>query len=157
MAIWRLITHHDKGKTGVMLTAYQRNSCIALGWGNIGDLNLIRPANPVTIRNAIKSITNYASLRGSLSPGVGGRCLSGFFNDMQLGDLVILGDGEGNFTDVVEVTGRPYHWVTPALDGWDYNHCRSIIWRPNLNGRTLWEQHPREPGWGPRWALIRLL
>lgn len=75
---------------------------------------------------------------------------------MREGDIVILSLGKGPVRDVVEVAG-PYEYVKPAVDGDDYNHYRRVIWRMDLDGRDLREQHPLAPSWNRRWALVRLM
>jgi len=153
MAIWRLITHHLYPEQ--MLETYRNNSCIAMGWGQIGDLRRLRPADWVTIRDAIKGIGNYKNLRGAVGAGPGGRCLWGFYTEMRSEDLVILSVGNGPLRDVVKVAGD-YEWREPPIDGDDYNHCRHVEWT-NYDGKELWHRHAIAGGWNKRWTLIQLV
>ena len=148
MGIWRLVTHHLYATR--MLETYRSSSCIALGWGKVGDLSLLRPSDPDAIAKAIQR--TYPGLRNS---GAGGRCLWCFYHKMQDGDLVILGVGNGPERDVVKVTG-PYEWTDTPIDGNDYSHYRRVQWT-NLDGKELWRQHRLAPGCNRRWALIRLI
>ena len=166
MAIWRLVTHHERPEEA--LQAYKRGlpgkgQFVALGWGATGDLLALRPANSCviqrTILNANDRYPSYATLQSAIS---GGRCLWAFYNEMQLGDLVILSIGKGPLQDVCEVMGT-YEWLpTPVFPGTypnsDYQHIRRVKWRQDLDGTVIWRQRGGRPslGWNLRWALIQL-
>jgi hypothetical protein len=164
MKTWRLITHHQTHLKQQAFERYWQGGFIALGWGAIGDLRELQPLNRAQIQrnigNVNQAIPNYASPASAVS---GGWCLWGLYYEMQIGDLVILGLGNGPLQNVVEVTGD-YEWIPQpvfpgALPDADYQHIRRVKQRPDLNGRLLWEQHDGRPapGWFIRRALIQLL
>jgi predicted Mrr-cat superfamily restriction endonuclease len=153
MAIWRLVTHHFHPQQ--MLETYRNNSCIAMGWGQVGDIRALRPTDAAAIRNAIKGIRSYVNLGGVLGAGPAGRSLWGFYSEMQCGDLVILSIGHGPLRDVFRVTGD-YEWRELPIDGDDYNHYRAVE-PANCDGKEIWGRHAIATGWNKRWALIQLM
>jgi len=156
MATWRLVTHHgNKESRKSALETYRSGEFIALGWGLIGDLQAWLPPDKDAIRIAIQKIPNFATHQ---SAGQGGRCLWGFYQEMQPKDLVILSIGQGPLRDVVIVTGD-YEWRdTPVLRDDDYHNRRNVMWVSGQDGREIWEEHGGRPaeGWNRMWPLMRL-
>lgn len=156
MNYWRLVTHHRN--PAVALVEYQQRGMIALGWGAVGDLRAWQPGGPATIRRALLNIPGYVSSQSATS---GGQCLWGFYHEMHKGDLIVLALGKhgGVQPDVVEVT-KEYEWIpTPVFPGNDlsendYHHIHRVKWRPDLDGRGLWQSRRPPLPWYR--ALIRL-
>lgn len=149
MNTWRLVTNNVDPEDA--LRRYLQDGFIALGWGLVGDLRVLRPSSASEIGEAIRRVAEYAPLNNS---GQGGRCLWGFYDQMKIGDLVILSIGQGPLRHVIEVTGDYDYWNdrhVPAPPG-DYYHCRVVKHRGDLDGRNLWTGPA--PGWNRRWALV---
>jgi predicted Mrr-cat superfamily restriction endonuclease len=147
MRVWRLITHH--GEPDRALGLYRRGF-IALGWGGIGDLREHRPADPVAIQSAIRR--TYPDLSNEVE---GSRSLWGFWQEMALGDYVILSTGKKR-AHVMRVSGEYYWMKLPHPTIGDYQHRRpaeSTLENPD----ALWNRSGgmTDDSWNIRWALIR--
>ena len=149
--LWRLITHHEYPDDA--LKWYLNHSLIALGWGDIGDLQ----NQQINYQTDISALCNQAYGPGNTNNGECGRCLWDFWKIMTIGDLVILGTGGGYRACVVEVTGNYFFDVTyppgvnaQNLDGYYY---RREVKRTNYNADVLWRKSNLAPGANIRFAL----
>lgn len=119
-AVWRLIAHHEDA-AGV-IAQIRRTGIIWMGWGEIGDL---RQANYVSGSHIGRTLSKISPER--TNSGFGGASLWRFYNDIQIGDLVIVSSKQGRQV-TVQVTG-PYQYsqaspLPPLTEG--YRHCRSV-------------------------------
>lgn len=151
MNIWRMVTHHINPQH--LLEVYRNSSNIALGWGQVGDLRVLRPNSDSDIRKSI--IDTYKETLPVQSAVSGGRCLWAFYHEMKIGDLVIMSVGKGPEGSVAEIKGD-YKWISTPVDNDDYHHIRRVIWRYDLDGGNIWNKHVIASNWNPMWALIRL-
>lgn len=85
MKVWRLITHH--ADPGGALDWCWRNRRIAIGWGQIGNIDVEGYNSASEIADAITQ--HYPNDAGS----GGGPSLWNFYKKMQKDDLVILSTG----------------------------------------------------------------
>ncbi len=154
MQFWRLITHHKNPDDA--LDWYQKHNVIALGWGNIGNL---QGKQQVNNQHDIAALYNNAYPKKNA--GECGRCLWDFWNVMAIGDLVILGKGKGHRFCVVKVVddyffskNYPPNVNAQMLD--DYYHRRAVV-PTNHNVNNIWKQHAQAAhGANIRHALCQL-
>ncbi len=147
--LWRLITHHEYPDDA--LQWYLNHSLIALGWGDIGDLQ----NQQINCQTDISVLCNQ--VYGPGNTGECGRCLWDFWQIMATGDLVILGTGGGYRACVVEVVGNYFFDITyppsvnaQRLDGYYY---RREVKLTNYNADVLWRRSNLAPGANIRFAL----
>jgi len=152
--VWRLITHHTNPDEALIW--YQEHNLIALGWGNIGNLQ----NQQVNNQHDIAALYNQVYSQGNA--GECGRCLWDFWNVMAIGDLVILGIGKGRRACVVEVVGNylfnnnyPPNVNAQMLDG--YYHRRAVM-PTKHEANDIWKQNALPaPGANIRHALCQLI
>ncbi len=149
MTVWRLITHHSYPTEAYQW--YQSNKIIALGWGAIGDLRI-----PGSICNQ-KDISTLckSAYAGITNAGACGHCLWKFWQDMKIGDLVIL-SAEGQRKAVVEIVSDYFFDTTTPHPDLDYYHRREVTFTDS-NPDKLWKQHPLAPGANMHFPLCELV
>jgi len=145
-AIWRLISHHERAKES--LAWMENHNIIAIGWSDIGDLDELRPSDSADIGRRIREV--YPDLDNSAQ---GGPSLWNLYQEMQIGDLVIVAaDGTRS---VMEVAGD-YFFADQSDRGIGYRHQRAAV-LTTLNADRLWEEIGRdvEKGQNLRWTLAK--
>lgn len=145
MAIWRLITHHTHPKDA--LNWYLQHHIIALGWGDyVDDLRRLIVGNQQAI----------AKLVDEGNKGECGRCLWDFWQEMKLGDLVILRFDSVNHA-VVRITSDYFFDQTypPNFNQiqWDGYYHRRRIEPTQQDPDLLWKQTEFGLGTSKRFAL----
>ena len=149
MRIWRLIAHHRDPDSAIAWFQNQRR--ITIGWSLIGDLRVSQPQTAKDISDMIHE--KYPTQRNAQ---LGGPSLWRFYDEMRVGDLVIVSDGHRRRL-VMEVDSD-YQWdSTPSqVAGRDYQHWRgaSVVLQ---NPDELWRQCGSGPASGEniRWTLAR--
>jgi len=149
MRIWRLIAHHRDPDSAIAW--FQNQGRITIGWSLIGDLRVSQPQTAKDISDMIHE--KYPTQRNAQ---LGGPSLWRFYDEMRVGDLVIVSDGHRRRL-VMEVDGD-YQWdSTPSqVAGRDYQHWRgaSVVLQ---NPDELWRQCGSGPASGEniRWTLAR--
>src|SRR5437870_5607310 len=101
--VWRLISHNNDRDRAVAWT--KQTGYIAIGWGEIGDIDKQGFRSAKEISQAIKRA--YPQLGNSTD---GGASLWRFYHELKTGDLVIL-----NRDLVVEIAG-PYAFMENRRD-----------------------------------------
>ena len=144
MAIWRLVTHHAEQDRA--LNDSVRHCHIALGWSRVGNLRAF--FDPYAISERAKEM--YPDNRNC---SVSGPQLWKFYQEMKMGDLVIL-SANGRRQRVMEVISE-YVFDPEASDETSYAHKRHAI-PVEMDANELWKQ---AGGMAPRqaiyWSLIR--
>jgi hypothetical protein len=146
--VWRLTAHHDH-PAEALRWAKEKN-ILAIGWGNIGDLQKLKPASKKTISDAIGKTYPALGNRGS-----GGVCLEDFLFRMKIGDLVIV-NANGKRRFVMEVAGKyGFEIESPREPIGDYRHQRRGEFL-SIDPERLWRAVGREvkAGHNIRWPLI---
>lgn len=157
MNVWRLITHHEQPEE--VLEWSRKNGRIAAGWGRVGDLSKGTYTSPGDIARAIRQFHPKRD-----NAHLGGPSLWHFYQDMEIGDLVILSLGtQGGRKLVMRVEG-PYMYVrteeTPLYKEYphdpSYNHQRKAV-ITGLDPDTLWYEAGAKEAKGDniRWTLIK--
>jgi hypothetical protein len=147
--VWRLDAHpSDAGRAARWFT---RESLIALGWGDVGDLRRRAPTSSASIAGMIRQVDP-----DSLDSQVGGHALWSFFREVAVGDLILVGDGSAG-DPVMRIDGE-YEWtgqVSPVAPG-DYQHRRRAT-LTTIDGAELWAACNRRlaDGQDHRWRLTR--
>ena len=146
--VWRLIAHHENPEWAVDWS--RQNERIAVGWGRIGDIRQQGYRSAKEIGAAIRR--EYPGLPNS---GLGGPSLWNLYNDVGLGDLVILGY-KGKRLAVFEVQGEYEYQPTDPSYWYPYPHQRHARLR-SLDPEQLWRAAEAGPGKGQssRWTLFR--
>lgn len=149
MRIWRLIGHHSDPDSAI--ERFRTHRGIAIGWGKVGDLRRARVAGPTEIAALIRQ--RYPRNRNA---HLGGPSLWRFYDRMQTGDLVILGNGQHRRL-VMRIDGE-YSWNEDfsAVPGDDYHHLRPasvVLEDPD----KLWHRCGSSVARGEnaRWTLAR--
>jgi predicted Mrr-cat superfamily restriction endonuclease len=147
--IWRVIAHHKDPEKAVLWC--QKNSRIAIGWGNIGDLRQFAPQDASAIISRIQEI--YPELHNA---NLGGPSLWRLYSEMEIGDWVIL-SGHSRRRAVMRITGN-YEWTDDRqseLSG-TYYHQRSAE-TTEYEPDKLWRNCGAKEAVGEniRWTLIR--
>ncbi len=118
MNVWRLKTHHDN-PTGA-LAWIRKNQKIALGWGLIGDLNQRGYNSAAKVGAAMRQHYPNANNTGS-----GGPSVWNFYDQLKIGDLVILSALAPRVL-VVEVVGNYEFDNHNAPVSGEYWHQRAV-------------------------------
>ena len=100
MNIWRLIPHHERPADFAGWSS--RNGTIAIGWGLMGDLRQHRFHNEDELK---RLVTHAHPTYSANSRANGGRSLWRFYDQMQVGDLVII-SASGSRKQTMRVTGE---------------------------------------------------
>ncbi len=135
--VWRLIPHHER--RDLALEWIRSAKRIAIGWGKIGDLDLISPRSSQDISNAVDR--HYPTLKNASN---GGRSLWNLYHEMQKGDLVIVSGSKKSRELVVEIAGD-YEYSDEALTvngetlSAEYYFHRPVL-ISDLNPDTLWAE-----------------
>jgi predicted Mrr-cat superfamily restriction endonuclease len=132
MHVWRLIiTHHSDPEP--MLRWVKNTGRLAIGWGNIGNINKNRYFSPQDISDAIK--LNYPRLNNA---GHGGASLYHFCYNVQRGDLVIINKSGKRYL-VMEVEGDyEFNSTSEKPPSADYHHQRKASVLP-IDADKLWQ------------------
>lgn len=154
MQIWRLIPWAVRYGTSPTIVSGRMlsNHRIALGWSLIGDLTQVQPASAASISQLIKINPGYIGLPNSPQ---GGRCLWALYQEMRLGDLVII-TVEGTRWKVMKVASEYIYEQDDALVKDDLWHRR--VAEPTVeSAEKLWHNHVVAPTWNIRWPLVKLV
>ncbi len=149
MAVWRLITHHESPER--QAHAFLDFGWIAIGWTSVGDLRKSRPTGPADISSCIREAHET-------SDGIshGGASLWRFYQDMNIGDLVILASAKNRFA-VVRVSGD-YTFVpekrAEVLGGYTHRRAADFV---DFDPDALWQACGARfaAGENSRWTLAR--
>ncbi|BCM90371.1 hypothetical protein IAD21_02223 [Abditibacteriota bacterium] len=119
--VWRLIAHHENRAAAIAWT--KQNHRIAIGWDCVGDIGTRGYKNASDIAREIAAA--YAlGQHPYRNSGAGGASLWGLYDDMQIGDAVIL-VAHGREL-VVKVTG-PYEFNPHNISALgNYYHQREV-------------------------------
>lgn len=151
MNIWRLISFHEEALKPQVTQRFIDHGRIAIGWGNIGNLN--QYATKAAIGEAIRH--HYINPTNS---NIGGPSLWHMCANVQVGDLVIV-DAQKAWARVVEVTSG-YEWSNAqpnVVDFPDYWHQRSIIPRDDIDASQLLKVTGTRPSPGQSAQLVLFL
>ncbi|WP_290888908.1 HNH endonuclease [Arenimonas sp.] len=145
MGIWRLIAHHDDPYRAI--EEMKDRSRIAIGWTAIGDLRQLDIQGPSGITALISD--SYPELDNA---HLGGPSLWNLYQNMKLGDLVIL-NARSRRVCVLEVTG-PYIYEEGLGQVLGYAHQRPAC-LTDLNPDDLWNRSGFKVSHGQnvRWTL----
>lgn len=143
MNIWRLIAHHKDCKNAIKLM--KKSNKLAIGWPNIGNLNNFKSKEDIA--KAIRE--HYPTLENSHT---GGPSLWNFYNEAQIGDLVIV-TVDGKKDSVFEVTDN-YEYVGENESLLGYQHQRKAILR-DINAKPLWKGVVK--GENQRWTFVKCI
>lgn len=137
--VWRVVAHHSEDARVVQESLDRVHECgrIAVGWGQIGDLRTLNPANLSDLQHAIQAA--YPHLHNAMN---GARSLWSFLYEMRKGDLVILSK-KGFKRQLFQVDGG---YEFGGSEGDDYFHQRPVREVQGLNGEEVWK---RIGGLGP--------
>jgi predicted Mrr-cat superfamily restriction endonuclease len=132
MNVWRLIITHESDPEPMLRWA-KNNGRLAIGWGLIGSIKDNRYYSPQDISDAINKY--YPELHNA---GHGGGSLYNFYNNVQLGYLVIISKS-GKRYYVMEVKGDYYFDNTSEKPpSGDYQHQRKASVLP-IDADKLWQ------------------
>lgn len=147
MSIWRLIAHHDDPRRAI--EEMKERSRIAIGWTKTGDLRQLNIQGPSDIA-AIIAETNPELDNSHL----GGPSLWNLYQNMEIGDLVIL-NAKSKRVCVFEVTG-PYIYESGPGEILGYAHQRTAC-PTELDPDDLWNDYGSSVthGQNVRWTLAR--
>ena len=150
MNIWRLMSYHVPEHTAEYAEWSRYNGIIAIGWGEMGDLRKLSLRN----ENQIKQLIRTHSNNTPNSCSNGGRSLWRFYQEMQIGDLVIL-SANGSRKLTMRVTGDYYYMNNGADPSHSYEHRRKAEVVP-IDPNLLWQAVNRvAPGEGIYGTLVR--
>ena len=131
MNIWRLIPSHDD-PAGVAKWS-RRNGIIAIGWGQMGNLNLLPFQTEAELRQIVAEAHPSYTTNSQVN---GGRSLWRFHHDMQVGDLVIL-SAKGSRKVTMRVIGD-YYFVNMGEDPTHYYEHRRKAEVVSIDPDRLW-------------------
>ncbi len=147
MNIWRLIPHHERPAEFAEWS--RNNKVIAVGWGQMGDLR----------RQSFRDEGELKLLTARTHPGYttnswvnGGRSLWRLYNDVQIGDLVII-SASGSRKLTMRVTGDYYFTNDDASHYYEHRRKAAVV---PINPNHLWRAANRvAPGEGIYGTLVR--
>ena len=149
MNIWRLMAHHEPEHYDEVIRWSRVNGTIAIGWGQVGDLNIRSPRNQQHLTSLVEQAYHQWSSPSNWVNG--GRSLWRLYHDIEIGDLVILN------TSRRELTMREASDYYYAGDEYppDYGHRRKAEVIP-IDPNWLWKRSGgTAPGENVRWTLFR--
>lgn len=151
MNIWRLMSNHVPERTAEFAEWSRRKGQLAIGWGQMGDLSKLSFHNEAELKHLVFG-THPSNTSNSCANG--GRSLWRFYNDMQIGDLVII-SASGSRKQTMHVTGD-YYYVNNGDDlSHYYEHRRKAEVVP-IDPNLLWQAVNRvAPGEGIYGTLVR--
>lgn len=130
-SVWRLALPPDESDRA--LRFYVERSCVAVGWGLVGDLRRLEAAAPRDIERALCNVPRYRHLENLAA---GAQSLWDLWREMRRGDLVVLAS-RGCRRQVMEITGD-YEWVATTEFG-DHQHRRPAV-ALDMSPDELWAQ-----------------
>jgi len=150
MKVWRFMSYHVPEQAAQYAEWSRRNGTIAIGWGEMGDLKKLPLRNEDEIKQLIRTHTNNTPN----SCANGGRSLWRFYQEMEIGDLVIL-SANGSRKLTMRVTGDYYYLNNGADPSHCYEHRRKAEVVP-IDPNLLWQAVNRvAPGEGIYGTLVR--
>ncbi|KUH34008.1 hypothetical protein APY94_03805 [Thermococcus celericrescens] len=125
------------GEEGRYLEIFHQTGRIFIGWGKIGDLNLLKGAKMgERITQKIKEM--YPKDYTTKTPKLATKMLLSFYNTMDIEDIVILKEGTNKVVALCKITGKYEYLEKSPVEGADYNHSRKVefLWY-DPNGITV--------------------
>jgi len=146
MQIWRLVAHHEESERALQLM--KEKGRIAIGWSDLGDLDLLNPQNSKEISSKIKEV------RADISNAMmAGPSLWNLYSEIEVGDQVII-TAKGKRECVFEVTGNYVFDRKNSILG--YAHQRSAA-LTDIDPQKLWlaSDSSVAEGENVRWTLSK--
>ncbi|ACU60936.1 AAA family ATPase [Chitinophaga pinensis] len=99
----------------------QSNNIVAIGWSDIGNIELLDPLSKSGIQAKMQEIGYYKGNKSSISRKAGE--IWRFYHEIEPGDIVLVADGES-----IKAIGKvsSYHYVYE--DDLEFPHCRCVEW-----------------------------
>lgn len=146
MQIWRLVAHHEESENALL--QMKEKGRIAIGWSDLGDLNLLKPQNSKDISSKIKEIRADVS-----NAMMAGPSLWNLYSEIEIGDQVIT-TAKGKRECVFEITGDYVFDRENSILG--YSHQRSAA-LTDIDPQTLWlaSDSSVAEGENVRWTLSK--
>lgn len=144
MNIWRLVAHHERPEEVAEWSRRERT--IAIGWGGTGDLNL----NNFQNEGELKKIVAIKHPKSTNSSN-GGRSLWRLYDELQIGDLVILSASSSRVA-TMRVTSD-YFFVGDEPNYYEHRRRAEVV---PIDPNKLWQIAGKAaPGEGVYSTLIR--
>jgi len=146
MQIWRLVAHHEESETALLLM--KEKGRIAIGWSDLGDMDLLKPQSSKDISSKIKKIRTDIS-----NSMMAGPSLWNLYSEIEIGDQVIV-TAKGKRECVFEITGDYIFDKENSILG--YSHQRSAA-LTDIDPQKLWlaSDSSVAEGENVRWTLSK--
>ena len=146
MQIWRLVAHHEESEKA--LQQMKEKGRIAIGWSDLGDLNLLEPKNSKDISSKIKEIRADVS-----NAMMAGPSLWNLYSEIEIGDQVII-TAKGKRECVFEVTGDYVFDKANSILGYSHQRPAALT---GIDPQKLWlaSDSSVAEGENVRWTLSK--
>lgn len=146
MQVWRLVAHHEKSDEA--LQKMKDKGRIAIGWPELGSLNLLAPQNSKEISSKIKEVRKDIS-----NAMMAGPSLWNLYSEIEIGDQVII-TAKGKRQCVFEVTGDYVFDNKNSILGYSHQRPATLT---DIDPQELWlaSDSSVAEGENVRWTLSK--